>query len=77
METKFIGHERIELIDPTATLNGRRISSRLLKGFAEGISTQLDLFPASDNSMTDKKIIRFTYGDQFSPKQFQALCNKK
>jgi site-specific DNA-methyltransferase (cytosine-N4-specific) len=33
---------------------------------------QLDLFPASDNSMTDKKIIRFSYGDQFSPKQFQA-----
>ncbi|NCR07740.1 MAG: site-specific DNA-methyltransferase [Microcystis aeruginosa LG13-11] len=33
---------------------------------------QLDLFPASDDSMTDKKIIRFTYGDQFSPKQFQV-----
>ncbi len=40
---KLVQGRKIELIDPTATLNGRRISSRLLKGFAEGISTQLDL----------------------------------
>ncbi|MDB9419206.1 MAG: DUF2993 domain-containing protein [Microcystis viridis Mv_BB_P_19951000_S69] len=40
---KLVQGRKIELIEPTATLNGRRISSRLLKGFAEGISTQLDL----------------------------------
>lgn len=40
---KLVQGRKIELIDPSATLNGRRISSRILKGFAEGISAQLDL----------------------------------
>jgi hypothetical protein len=40
---KLVQGRKIELIEPVATLNGRRISSRILKGFAEGISTQLDL----------------------------------
>lgn len=33
----------LELIEPTGSLNGRKLSPRLLQGFAEGLNSQLDL----------------------------------
>jgi LmeA-like phospholipid-binding len=40
---KQVQGRKVEIIEPSATLNSRRISSRILKGFAEGLSAQLDL----------------------------------
>ena len=37
----------VRLLDPQGTVNGRPMSARLLKGFAEGISDRLDLSSAS------------------------------
>jgi hypothetical protein len=37
------GGHILELTEPSGVLNGRKLSPRLLKGFAEGINQQLDL----------------------------------
>lgn len=34
---------KIQIVQPVGKVNGRTMSSRLLKGFAEGISDRLDL----------------------------------
>jgi hypothetical protein len=39
----LVGGRRLQLNEPSGTLNGRRLSTRLLKGFAEGLSEPLDL----------------------------------
>jgi hypothetical protein len=38
-----VGGRKIEILDPTGTLNGRRLSGRLLKGFADGLAERFDL----------------------------------
>ena len=40
---KVLGGKQIQLVEPVGTVNGRPMSSRLLQGFAEGISDRLDL----------------------------------
>ena len=40
---KVLGGKKIQLVEPVGTVNGRPMSSRLLRGFAEGISDRLDL----------------------------------
>ncbi len=40
---EIVGGQRIRLIDPVGSVNGRPMSSRLLDGFAEGISDRFDL----------------------------------
>ncbi len=40
---KVVAGRTLQLIDPVATVNGRRISNRLLKGFVKGVSSRLDL----------------------------------
>ncbi len=43
MKIDSVAGKQIKLTDLTGTINDRPLSSRLLKGFAEGISDQLDL----------------------------------
>lgn len=38
-----ISGRKIEITEPTASLNGRKLSTRLINGFAEGLNQQLDL----------------------------------
>jgi len=40
---RLIGGHSLQLIEPSGTLNGRKLSSRLLKGFADGLNEHLDL----------------------------------
>lgn len=40
---KVLGGKQIQLVNPTGTVNSRPMSSRLLQGFAQGISDRLDL----------------------------------
>jgi LmeA-like phospholipid-binding len=40
---KIIGGHSLQIIEPTGVLNERKLSSRLLKGFADNVSGQLDL----------------------------------
>ncbi|MEG3439606.1 DUF2993 domain-containing protein [Pannus brasiliensis CCIBt3594] len=39
---KVIDGRKLELLDPSGTLNGRRLSGRILRGFADGIAERLD-----------------------------------
>lgn len=43
---------QIQLIQPAGTLNGRKLSTRLLNGFAEKLSEQLDLQSLERNGIT-------------------------
>jgi len=40
---KLIGGHTLELLEPSGYLNGRKLSSKLLKSFADGLNPQLDL----------------------------------
>jgi hypothetical protein len=40
---KIVDARSLQLIEPSGTLNGRKLSSRLLKGFADGLNEKLDL----------------------------------
>jgi hypothetical protein len=40
---KVIGGRSLQILEPSGWLNGRKLSTRLLKGFAEGLSEELDL----------------------------------
>lgn len=40
---QLIGGRSLALVDPQATLNGKKLSSRILKGFADRLNERLDL----------------------------------
>ena len=40
---KLVGGHSVQLIEPSGILNGKKLSTRLLKGFADGLNGQLDL----------------------------------
>jgi hypothetical protein len=43
LEIRVIDGKKVQIIDPQGTVNGRPMSSRLLQGFAAGISDRFDL----------------------------------
>ncbi|MGK7915792.1 MAG: DUF2993 domain-containing protein [Prochloraceae cyanobacterium] len=49
---KLIAGRNIELIEPQATINGRKLSPRLLKGFARRINQSLDLRTLEEMGIT-------------------------
>ena len=51
---QVINGTTIKLSDPTGTINERPLSSRLLRGFAEGISDRLDLNLLSDDGIISR-----------------------
>ncbi|MEL6441546.1 MAG: DUF2993 domain-containing protein [Cyanobacteria bacterium J06621_8] len=48
---QVVNGSSIRLSDPTGTINQRPLSSRLLRGFAEGISDRLDLTSFTDDGI--------------------------
>ncbi|ACK68658.1 conserved hypothetical protein [Gloeothece citriformis PCC 7424] len=53
-----IAGRQIEITEPTASLNGRKLSTRLIKGFAEGLNQQLDLRKLEEDNII-ARIIQF------------------
>jgi hypothetical protein len=51
LKIRVVDGKRIELLEPSGTVNQRPMSSRLLKGFAEGISDRLDLTKLETNGI--------------------------
>lgn len=51
---KMIGGRKLELIQPTGTINGRKLSTRLLEGFAEGLNERLDLASFEGKGITTR-----------------------
>ena len=49
---KLIAGRNLELIEPEATINGKKLSPRLLKGFARGINKRLDLRTLEEMGIT-------------------------
>jgi LmeA-like phospholipid-binding len=49
---KVVGGRNLQLIEPTGEINGRRLSSRLLSGFAESLSETLDLNSLKNSGIT-------------------------
>jgi hypothetical protein len=48
----IIAGRSLQFVEPTGTLNGRKLSSRLLKGFAENFSSKLDLRELEKQGLT-------------------------
>ena len=51
LEIQVLNGKTVRIIDPQGTVNGRPMSSRLLKGFAEGISDRLNLSSLETNGI--------------------------
>lgn len=51
LEIRVLNGKTIRLIEPQGTVNGRPMSSRLLKGFAEGIGDRLNLNTLETNGI--------------------------
>ncbi len=51
LEIQVLNGKTIRLIEPQGTVNGRPMSSRLLKGFAEGISERFNLSSLETNGI--------------------------
>ncbi|MGK7872934.1 MAG: DUF2993 domain-containing protein [Xenococcaceae cyanobacterium] len=49
---KVVAGRSFQLIEPVATINGRRVSTRLLKGVARGLTSRLDLRRLEETGIT-------------------------
>ena len=50
----MVGGRKLELTQPTGTINGRKLSTRLLEGFAKGINERLDLALLEEQGITTR-----------------------
>jgi hypothetical protein len=48
---KLVQGHKIEIIEPQGTLNGRKLSSKLLQGFADNINQRLDFHSLEDSGI--------------------------
>ncbi len=48
---KMVQGHKIEIIEPQGTLNGRKLSSKLLQGFADNINQRLDFHSLEDSGI--------------------------
>jgi hypothetical protein len=53
----------LELVEPKGTLNGKRLSSKLLKGFAQGLNKKLDLRNLENKGIT-ARLLQFKIEEQ-------------
>ncbi len=59
----LVAGRSLQLIEPTGTLNGRKLSTRLLHGFAERLSQQLDLQTLEKQGIT-ARVLQFKLTDE-------------
>jgi hypothetical protein len=59
----LIAGRSLQLSEPTGTFNNRRLSTRLLRGFAQGLSEELDLRRLEKRGIT-ARLLKFSLGEE-------------
>lgn len=76
LKIKVVDGKSIELVDPEGTVNQRPMSSRLLNGFAEGISDRLDLTNLETNGIIIRLLQLEVKEDQLELAGFARVATK-
>jgi hypothetical protein len=74
---KVIAGRSVQLLNPSGTLNGRKLSTRLLNGFAEGLSEDLDLRSLEKQGITARLLQFEITEDEFDLAAFISLKENK
>ncbi|NES81309.1 MAG: DUF2993 domain-containing protein [Moorea sp. SIO2B7] len=59
-----VAGRNLQLVEPVATVNGRKLSRRILNGFAKGLTGRLDLRTLEDNGITARLLQLKMEGDE-------------
>lgn len=68
-----IDGRKLELLEPSGTLNGRRLSSRILRGFADGIAERFDANTLSKDGIFARLLQLQIDGDKLQVAVFARL----
>jgi LmeA-like phospholipid-binding len=77
LKIEVLNGKTIQLTEPQGTVNGRPMSSRLLKGFASGISDRLDLSRLKANGILARLLQLEIDGDKIEVAGFARMETKE